>query len=699
MENEALHLASTLSPECQEKSKSNNPRTILFSVFSEILYYLQITTKNLTPPVDETLPKKIQVEQLAQFFGLRIRTVHLNENWATQDSGPLLVFTINENIPYALIPKNGRYPSKTDNLQFESNAFTFYKSFPDIVLSWKDLLVFSKTNLKTDIVRILQLQVCIGLIGLLTPIATGIMLDNVIPFADFSLLTQLLIALTVSVMASSTLGLCQSLGLMRVRFQANIITQAAVWDRILRLPISFFKRFNAGDLASRARGIDLIQQQITQTFLFATINGVFSILTIALLVYYDIWLALSACILAFIAVVINLIFNYLILIYQRPLLSIQGELSGFLFQVLSSISKLRVSNSEHRVFLEWCKKFSEKNKLFLKSKTLINNYNVFHKFFLVLSTIILFALVVWRGKSLSFGSFVAFYAAYGQFLTAVLSMSFAITKSLRILPLYERITPIITTLPENSKPEQDPVILKGYIEIREVSFRYFSEEPLLFDNLSLTVKPGQFIALTGPSGSGKSTLFRLLLGFETPEKGNIFYDGQNLAGCNIRHLRQQLGVVLQHSSLMPGSIYDNIVGFNSDITIDDAWETAHLVGIANDIQVMPMKMNTLVLENGRTLSAGQRQRIMIARAIIRKPKILLLDEATSALDNTTQRLISDNLTQLNITRIISAHRLSTIMQADLIYVFNNGKIVESGTYKELSSTHGLFFDLIQRQKI
>jgi len=699
MENKAIQLASILSPDLQKKMGNNNAPRSLSTAFLEILYYLKIIPKIPIPKVDETLTYRAQIEYLAKLFGLRVRTVYLNENWATQDSGPLLAFSGPQHIPYALIPQNGQYAIENEMLLFESKAFTFYKSFPDIVLSWKDLLFFSKTNVRQDIVRIFTLQMFIGLIGLLMPIATGIILDNVIPFADFSLLAQLMLALIVSVVAGSALGLCQSFGLMRVRFQANVVTQAAVWDRVLRLPVSFFKRFNAGDLASRARGVDLIQQQITQILFSASIGGVFSIITVALLIYYDGLLALSACFLVFIAVVINIAFNHLILIYQRPLLNIQGKLSGFLFQVLSGIAKLRVSNSEHHAFSEWCKKFSEKNKLFLKSKTLVNNYGIFYSFFMVLSTIILFALVVFRGKSLSFGSFVAFYAAYGQFLTAILSMSFAFTQSLKIVPLYERIIPIITTLPESVQNEQDFFILKGYVEIKNLTFRYLPQESLLFKHLSLTIKPGQFIAITGPSGSGKSTLFRLLLGFETPEKGTIFYDDQNLGTCNIRNLRQQLGVVLQSSVLMPGTIYENIVGFNSEITMAVAWDMAHFVGIADDIKAMPMNMNTLVLEDGRTLSAGQRQRIMIARAIIHKPNILFLDEATSALDNTTQALISQNLRQLKMTRVIAAHRLSTIMDADVIYVLNEGKIVESGTYEELSTASGLFSILMERQKI
>lgn len=671
----------------------------LQNAFSEIVNYLQITIKNTLPPLDPTMSISIQIEQLAKSVGLRVRRVRLNENWATEDAGPLLAFRESDHRPFALIPQNGQYPESYRSHLFEQEAYSFYRTFPDVLLNWKDLLIFSKLNIMRDVYRVFKFQVCIGLIGLLIPISTGVILDSVIPFADYSRLAQLLIGLSVATIASAALGLAQSFGLMRIRFQANIATQAAVWDRLLRLPTSFFKQFNAGDLASRARGVDSIQQQITQILLSASITGVFSIITLGLLFYYDGWLALSAIILVTIAVLVNIVFNHLILHYQRPLLTLQGKISGFLFQILSGITKLRVANVESSAFSVWHKQFLEKNKLFLKSRTLVNNYNVFHPFFLVISTIILFALVVYRGESLSFGSFIAFYAAYGQFLSAALAMSFAITQSLRIIPLYERITPIITTLPETEKSEKEILALTGNIEVKNLSFRYSPDANLLFENVSLTIKAGQFIAIVGPSGSGKSTLFRLLLGFETPEKGGIFYDDQDLTHCNIRHLRKQLGVVLQQSTLMPGTIFENVVGFNPEIKLEEAWEIAKQVDIANDIEAMPMKMDTFILEGGRTLSAGQRQRIMIARAIANKPKFLLLDEATSALDNKTQALISENLTKLSMTRIVAAHRLSTIAGADLIFVLDNGKIVQSGTYEKLSSTPGMFSALIERQKI
>lgn len=678
------------------KKKSSHT---LVSTFLEIVNYLQITIKNTLPLLDPNISINTQIEQLAKSAGLRVRKVRLNENWATEDAGPLLAFRESDHRPYALISQNGQYPESYRTQVFEQDAFSFYRTFPDVLLNWKDLLIFSKLNIMRDVYRVFKFQVCIGLIGLLIPISTGVILDSVIPFADYSRLAQLLMGLSVAAVASAALGLAQSFGLMRIRFQANIATQAAVWDRLLRLPISFFKQFNAGDLASRARGVDSIQQQITQILLSASITGVFSIITLGLLFYYDAWLALSAVMLVMIAILVNLIFNRLILHYQRPLLTIQGKLSGFLFQILSGIAKLRVANVESSAFSVWSKQFIEKNKLFLKSRTLVNNYNVFHPFFLVISTIILFALVVLRGESLTFGSFIAFYAAYGQFLSATLAMSFAITQSLRIVPLYERITPIITTLPEAEKSEQEILALNGHIELKNISFRYAPDAHLLFENLSLTIKPGQFTAIVGPSGSGKSTLFRLLLGFETPEKGGVFYDDQDLTHCNIRHLRQQLGVVLQQSTLMPGTIFENIVGFNPEIKREEAFEIAKLVDIANDIEAMPMKMDTFILEGGRTLSAGQRQRLMIARAIANKPQILLLDEATSALDNTTQALISKNLTKLSMTRVVAAHRLSTIAGADFIYVLDNGKIVQSGTYEKLSSMPGLFSELMERQKI
>ncbi len=275
-------------------------------------------------------------------------------------------------------------------------------------------------------------------------------------------------------------------------------------------------------------------------------------------------------------------------------------------------------------------------------------------------------------------------------------MSYALISSLDIVPLYERVKPILSEQPESTSGSADPGVLLGDIEMNGVSFRYNEGQPLVLKDVSFNIKAGEMVAFVGPSGSGKSTIMRLLLGFEEPEAGAVFYDGQAFDSLNKELVRQQIGVVLQHGALMSGSIYLNIVG-NSELGLEEATEAAKMAGLEDDIEQMPMKMHTVISEGAGTFSGGQKQRLMIARAIVHKPRILFMDEATSALDNRTQNIVSDSLDKLQATRIIIAHRLSTVINADRIYVMEKGKIVESGSYSELIKNQGLFASLAKRQ--
>jgi ATP-binding cassette subfamily C protein len=384
--------------------------------------------------------------------------------------------------------------------------------------------------------------------------------------------------------------------------------------------------------------------------------------------------------------------------YGRILGDIEGRISGLVLQLVTGIAKFRVAGAEARAFAVWAENFAQEKALAFSAGQVSNSLTVFSAIFPLLSSITIFAGLIYfqQGGGLSTGSFLAFNAAFGQFLAAALGLTTTVLSILAIVPIYERAKPILQAQPEVDEAKADPGLLSGDIEVSHLSFRYQPDTPLILDDVSLRIKPGEFVAFVGPSGTGKSTLFRLLLGFEKPEAGSIYFDGKDLAGLDVQAIRKQMGTVLQNGQLMPGDIFSNIVG-SAPLTLDDAWEAASVAGLAEDLRQMPMGMHTVIGEGATTFSGGQRQRLMIARAIVNKPRILLFDEATSALDNRTQELVSQSLAGMQATRIVIAHRLSTIINADRIFVLINGKIVQSGTYAELMGQLGPFVELARRQ--
>jgi ABC-type bacteriocin/lantibiotic exporter with double-glycine peptidase domain len=428
------------------------------------------------------------------------------------------------------------------------------------------------------------------------------------------------------------------------------------------------------------------------------------VFSLVLLFYYSSSLALLAIALIFVAVVITVIISLLQLRYDRIRIRLRGRVEGLVLQLIIGVSKLRTANAQQRALAAWISRYAEQKQQFIYAAKWENRQQIFHAGFPVLANIIIFAgaiklVQVFDSQTidaLSPGTFLAFHAAFGQLFGALTSLALSISSSLIIIPLYERSRPILDAIPESGNEGNQVEDLEGDIELSKVKFRYQVDSPDVLTGLNMHIKQGEFVALVGSSGSGKSTIFRLMLGFEQPQAGEIFYDGKGLSSLDQESLRRKIGVVLQHSSPNAGSIFETIAG-NTSASVDDAWRAARLVGLAEDIEAMPMGMYTVVSDGASTLSGGQRQRIMIARALVRQPQILLLDEATSALDNRTQAVVSDSIGQINITRIVIAHRLFTIRNADRIFVLDKGKVVESGSFEELMAADGLFKQLAQRQ--
>jgi ATP-binding cassette subfamily C protein len=435
----------------------------------------------------------------------------------------------------------------------------------------------------------------------------------------------------------------------------------------------------------------------------AILGSLSSVFYVVLMFQYHLGMAILAMFLTVVFVGVTTTANLLQLRHQRAMLSLQGKITGLVLQLVGGISKLRVAGAENHAFRIWAKDYATQRRLEFKIGRVQNAVQVFNAGFPMIASMAIFFAVVsfMKGSSsgvpvLTTGQFIAFTAAYGAFQGAMMALSGASLSMLAIVPTFERLRPIIVTEAETDDSKSHPGALKGQIEISHVSFRYVEEQPLVLNDVTLTIQPGEFMAFVGGSGCGKSTLMRLMLGFEKPEKGSVYYDSQDLASLDLREVRSQIGVVLQNSSLLPADIFRNIIG-TSSLTIEDAWEAAHLAGLAEDIEDMPMGMHTYVSEGGTGLSGGQRQRLMIARALVRKPRILFFDEATSALDNRAQAQVTESMERLQATRIVIAHRLSTIINADRICYLDGGKIAEIGSYEELMKIDGLFAQLAKRQ--
>ncbi|MCB9452142.1 MAG: NHLP bacteriocin export ABC transporter permease/ATPase subunit [Anaerolineaceae bacterium] len=643
---------------------------------------------------------------------VQVREVALRGDWWRRDNGPLLAYLGEEKHPVALLPVSPtRYelhnPAAdvvtpvTEEVAAALSPFahTFYRTLPDTRLSARDVLRFGLWGARNELVTISLMGIAGGVLGLLVPLAIGVIFSTLIPNAQESQLLQLMAVLAVAAIAQALFQITRDVAVLRLEGKLESSVQAAVWDRLLKLPAPFFRQYTAGDLTNRAMGISIIRQALSRTVVLSLLSGIFSVFSFILLFFIDGQLALVATGLVAVAVGVTTWAGWRQTRYQQRITDLQGRIYGFVLQAITGISKLRVAGVESRFFSFWARDFSEQRHLTYKTRTIGNSLTVFNAVYPVITSIALFLVVSNSESGLSTGSFLAFVAAFTQFLLAGLDLSSAFVSVLRVVPIYQRAQPILHALPEVDAVKADPGDLLGEIEVSRVSFRYIEKTPLIINDVSLHIKPGEFVALVGPSGSGKSTLFRMLLGFETPESGAIFFDGQNLAGLDIRSVRRQLGVVLQNSQLITGDIFTNIAG-QSQLTQEDAWEAAEMAGLADDIRQMPMEMHTVISAGGSTLSGGQRQRLLIARAIAMKPRILLFDEATSALDNATQETVSSNLERLDATRVVIAHRLSTVVGADRIIVLDKGRIAQEGTYDELMRQQdGLFADLVRRQTV
>ncbi len=669
------------------------------------------------PAQSEDLRRVVEpLEAIARASQVRMRRISLADKWWKKDSGPILTYTKDDH-PVAILPISDNQYEIFDPLErthtrvdehtaakLSPTGYVFYRPFPDTKFKIQDLLQFALRGHIKELIYIMLAGVITSVLGMLTPQATAILIDNAIPDANRGLLTQIGLGLLAVTFGQTMFDLTQAFAIIRLQTFAESSTQAAVWDRLLNLQASFFRQYSVGDLKSRVSSISQIHQKLSSTVLKSIFSSFFALLNLGLLFYYSSTLALLACLVAVVNIAITIFSGILTVQKFRPLLELEGQIFGVMVQLINGVSKIRVSGAESRAFAYWSRQYTHQLKLMLKTQSIEDGVSFITKVLPPLTN----ALLFWVAASmiqespgsggLSTGIFLAFNAAFGSFIGGATSLSTTVVDIMQVLPMWKRAEPILTAIPELTSSKTDPGRLSGKLLVDHVVFRYRDDGPLTLDDVIIKAEPGEYIALVGPSGSGKSTLFRLLLGFDHPESGTIYYDGQDLAGLDVNAVRRQLGVVMQNSRMMSGSIFDNIAS-GAMITMEEAWDAARASGLADDIETMPMGMHTVVSEGATNLSGGQRQRLLIARALVLKPRILLFDEATSALDNRTQAIVSESLERLQVTRIAIAHRLSTIRNAHRIYVLQGGRVVQQGSFDELAKQQGLFAQLMARQML
>jgi NHLM bacteriocin system ABC transporter ATP-binding protein len=608
----------------------------------------------------------------------------------------------------ALDPQSGeRVIVDADVAQkLQSTAYMFYRSFAATPVGARSLIRFGLAGMRPDLLRVFAMGLLGGLLSLALPLIINPLFSDILPRADIGMLETVVLALAMTALGSAAFELVRSFSLLRIQGRMEAGVQAAVWDRLLRLSPRFFRNYTTGDLAERVTGISTIRSVMTSAISGSILDATFSIISFVLMFWFSWKLALIATGLAVVAVLLTVALTALQIPHQRAMLLYMGRLGGLTYQLLTAIGKLRVAGAEARAFGRWAALLAQQREHTYRARRIAAVQHTLVQVFPPLTSIVLYVALVKLGEPvtgsdkmvpiLTLGTYLAFNAAFGQFISALMSVVSGLASLVTIVPLYERVRPILDGTPESRDDAESPGILTGAIAFRHVTFRYLDDAPPVLDEVSLEIRSGEHVAIVGPSGSGKSTIVRLLLGFETPQSGGVFFDQKNIAGFDLGELRRQIGVVLQGAGLLAGSLYENIVG-SLPIPMDEAWDAARLAGLDADIKAMPMGMRTVVSDSAPMLSGGQRQRLIIARALARKPRILIFDEATSALDNHTQAIVNETLAGLKLTRIVIAHRFSTIRGADRIIVLGQSRIAETGSYDELLARGSAFAELAQRQ--
>ncbi|MBQ3355640.1 MAG: NHLP bacteriocin export ABC transporter permease/ATPase subunit [Oscillospiraceae bacterium] len=688
--------------------KIGDARIITKSTIDEILKYYHC--KPVEVP-DELQSAEEQLDYCLRPYGIMRRSVELTDGWYKDAYGPILAFKKEDGLPVALLPgaiygyvytdpqtgERIRLCAKTAAL-FEREAVCFYRPLPQKKLGIPDLLLYMKRSVSfSDGVMILAATLALTLVGLLLPRIIRALTGPILASGQANALIGVAVCMICVLLSFQLISAAKSLVQSRLNTKTSLGVQASMMMRLISLPANFFRKYSPGELKSRAMSVNQLCSTLISMLMSTGLTSLISLLYIGQIFRFAPALVIPSLVIVAVTVGFSIISTLIQIRINRRQMECSAKEAGMSYSLITGVQKLKLSGSEKRAFAKWLSLYADGAELQYNPPMFLKLNGVIATAVSLLSNIVLYYLAV--KAEIDQSNYFAFTAAYGMLMGAFMSVSSIALSVAQIQPILEMAEPFLQTEPETAERKEIVTHLNGGVELDHVSFRYDEASPYVLNDLSLKIRPGEYIAVVGRTGCGKSTLVRLLLGFEKPEKGAVYYDGRDIENLDLPSLRRKIGTVMQDSGLFQGDIYSNIVITAPELTVEAAWEAAEIAGIADDIRAMPMGMHTVVSDGQGGISGGQRQRLMIARAIAQKPKLLIFDEATSALDNKTQRRISEALDAMGCTRVVIAHRLSTILRCDRILVLDGGHIVEDGSYDELIAKNGVFADLVERQRL
>ncbi len=682
------------------------PQTDHLSV-RQVLRALQIFDYELEN--DDVVPLEQQFSNILHTHGIMKRMVQLNDGWWKETSGPLLGRTQNGHL-VALLPQwTGRsyYYINAEGIRqkvtrqrmehdLEPEAYAFTKSLPLHRLTKREVIAFILASANNhSLIYMCLAALVVVLLGMIVPMANKFVFDTVIPAGNPAALAPIAGLLTGSAVAVLLISFIRNLYILRVENILEMNLHNAVMARLFLLPARFFHSHSSGELTSKMNNLTQLCQQVNESVVGALLGGALSIVYFIQVGIYGGRLLAPAAVLYVLQTLMVVLYFRTVVRLNLQFISKNDALNGMECNLFAGIQKIKLTGSETRAYTQWLNRYTNTTHIIYNPRFLLRLFPSLLALMSVVNLLVIYYFT--RRFSIETSNFIAFTSAFGMLTAALSEIIRQIPEMAKIGPQLDSIMAIAETEPEVSGPSAAISSLSGSIKISHLSFRYQEDMPLVIDDLSLNIKDGEYVGIAGASGCGKSTLLRLLLGFEIPLRGNISYDHYDLAKADKSELRRRIGSCLQNGRLFTGDIFHNITITAPWATHDDAWEALRMACMYDEVKALPMGLHTVITEDGGGFSGGQKQRLLIARALIGRASILFFDEATSALDNISQKQVSDNLDRLHCTRLVIAHRLSTIRHCDRIIVLDKGKIAEEGTFEELMARKGLFYEMSLRQ--